>query len=104
MNLVKVFLILFLGVFLVSVISPNEENEIFLEKGKNIVLFNSTDSFYVETLVKLNPEIEVVSFFNGEESIGYVNFFNGIGENFIVYSGNQYEIILKENATIVLPS
>ncbi|HIG94032.1 MAG: hypothetical protein QT05_C0007G0013 [archaeon GW2011_AR13] len=104
MKLNFIFLIAF-SLFLIcfAVISSIDYYSIDLVKGKNNVTFNITDSFYVETLVKLNPEIEAVSFQEGDEIVGYVNFLEGIGENFVIFPNKTYEVIVKENVSLSLP-
>ena len=74
-----------------------------LTKGKNVLILNVSSPFYVKTLVKLNPKIDVISYKEGNKTIGYVNVFGGIGENFIIQKNREYEIIVKENTTLVLP-
>ncbi len=103
MQLSKFVVFIFLCVFLISVTFSAEPSGANLVKGKNLVSFNTSEFFYVKTFVNMNPDIEVVSFSDGENTIGYVNFLGGIGENFIMGGGMDYEIIMKENATINLP-
>lgn len=88
--------------FEVGFLGGSEESPYRLYQGKNIVEFNITNFFYVETLIKLNPEIEVVSYIQEGKSMGYVNFLHGIGENFIV-ENNVYEIITRKDTILVLP-
>ena len=99
----RIFIFVFLGMFFISIISSYGSSGILLEKGKNEVSFNFTEPFYVETLVKLNSNIEAISFFEENKTIGYVNFAGGIGENFVINSGVNYEIFMRENATIIFP-
>ena len=80
----------------------SEEEGIQLKKGKNFVELNITEPFYVSSLVKLNPDIEVVSYKEGNESIGYVNVFGGIGRDFVVDEG-VYEIVVKKDIVLVIP-
>ncbi|MGD9276123.1 MAG: hypothetical protein PVJ67_03035 [Candidatus Pacearchaeota archaeon] len=103
MKLSKFIFGLFVFVFLIALVYPLTSSGIFLEKGKNIFLLNSSQNFYVADLVKLNPEIEAVSFYENNESKGYVNFLGGVGENFAIKDGVNYEIFMRENATIILP-
>lgn len=101
---VNKFLFVFLFfVLFISIVSPSESSGISLSKGKNTVSFNMSEFFYVKTLVKLNPEIEVVSFVENNKTVGYINFIGGIGDNFVVRDNVDYEIIMKDNATIILP-
>lgn len=96
-----IILVIFV-IFVGSFITISSKDAVELVKGKNHVELNISQPFYVETLMKLNPSIEVASYQAGEETIGYVNVFKGVGKNFIVDTG-EYEIIVKENTTLVLP-
>ncbi|MEM0465072.1 MAG: hypothetical protein QXW97_00020 [Candidatus Pacearchaeota archaeon] len=104
----KIFILLafLLIIFIISFIYVSSQNvyEIKLKSGKNYVYFNITKPFYVKKLVELNPEIEVVSYIENNKSIGYVNVFSGIGENFIIYSDIKYEIIVKKDINLILPN
>lgn len=91
---------LFTEVYSMSSISIDSEN---LATGKNQVRFNLTEPFYVKDLVKWNPTISVVSYIEENKTIGYVNLFNGIGENFIIENDKDYEVILNKNISLVLP-
>lgn len=90
-----------LGVFGVN--SLVLDNSYDLVQGKNIVTFNEINPFYVEDLIKLNPEIEVVSYNGDERTIGYVNIYGGLGTNFVIRDAT-YEIIVKGNTTLFLPN
>jgi len=96
--LVGILLVFSSGVMLIS----SKGSGIKLVEGKNVVLLNITSPFYVETLVKLNPKIEAVSYSEGNVTIGYVNVFKGIGENFVV-ENREYEIVVSKNISLVLP-
>lgn len=108
-NFLKKKNILFLGIFLilsisiVFVSSLSNSNRISLKEGKNIVIFNATNSFNVSILVKLNPQIEVVSYKEENVSFGYVNFLGGLGDNFEIMNGMSYEIYSSKNSTLILP-
>ena len=96
------FLFGILLVFLSCFILISSKESIVLVEGKNTVRLNITDPFYVETLVKLNPKIEAVSYSEGDITVGYVNVFNGIGKNFVM-ENREYEIIVSENVSLILP-
>lgn len=108
-NLLRKNWVLFLGVFLVLAVSVvfvsslSNSSGISLNGGKNLVVFNVTTSFNASTLVKLNPEVEVVSYKEGNVTFGYVNFMNGLGDDFEVMNGIPYEIFSSENSTLILP-
>lgn len=83
--------------------SAGEENVIQLHKGKNFVNFNLSNPISVKTLIELNPEIEAVSFFEGNYTVGYVSAFGGVGKNFFVADNVTYEIFISKDTTINLP-
>ncbi len=113
---------LFLASFLVLVVSftqaieevndivSGEENHTrvvnasfdYLSEGKNLVVFD--DYINVRDLVIKNPDIETVSYFDSfnQESIGYINFLGGIGRDFVIVPGNQYEIFVKDQINLNL--
>jgi hypothetical protein len=84
-------------------VSSEDNNNLFLESGKNFVRFDNLPSFYVKDLIKINPSIEVVSYMKDNESIGYVNVFGGIGENFVITNTIDYEIIVTKETTLIIP-
>jgi hypothetical protein len=84
------------------VISSKDFFSFDLKKGKNYIAFNLTQPFYVKTLIELNPNIEAVSYRQGNGTYGYVNAFNGIGKNFII-ENKEYEIIVNQDTNLVLP-
>lgn len=94
-------IILVLAVFVT--ISSESIYSIKLSEGKNDVVLNISEPFYVETLIKLNPDIEVVSYKEENKTIGYVNVFGGIGKNFIIESGKEYEIIVSKDINLIIP-
>ncbi len=99
----KILILIFVLILFISIISSYGSSGIFLGEGKNKISFNLTEPFYVNTFVKLNPDIEAVSFFEGNKTIGYINFAGGIGENFVIKQGVNYEIFMREDATIIFP-
>lgn len=99
------FILLALVTFVLVFVFVNSQqvSQLELEKGKNTVVFNNTEKFYVKTLFDSNENIEVVSYNFENKSIGYIRAFGGIGKNFIVESNKEYEVIVSENTTITLP-
>ena len=100
---------LFLGfVFFVLVITTPiiaQENPVKIDliQGKNNITTNFCFSpIYVKTLAAKYPEINSVTYQEYEKTIGYVNVFGGIGQNFPIMQNQTYEIIVKENITIEL--
>lgn len=100
--LIVVFLI---GIIIVSSISYSiEDKNLLLYSGKNLVYLNNTEPFYVGDMIKLNPDIEYVSYQTSDNSTkGFINVFGGIGENFIVFSDVEYEVFVARNISLVLP-
>jgi len=105
------FVLIIIGVFVFSFIfvsvSSQNVKEFELEKGKNTLIFNNTEEFYVKSLFDLNEDIEVVSYNvvnrDVNKSIGYIKAFGGVGKNFIVEPNKEYEVIVSENTTVTLP-
>ncbi|MBD3253354.1 hypothetical protein GF386_06480 [Candidatus Pacearchaeota archaeon] len=101
--------LLFIAIFVVFliicsfIILSMEENNLYLVEGKNNIVINDSEPFYVKTLVELNQDIEVVSCKNEDYDFGYVNVFGGVGENFIIYPNKKYEIIANKDFNLVLP-
>ncbi len=100
--LVLVFIIIFIIVLLTMAKSLQEFSSMELIKGSNQIEFNINKPFHVDTLVKLNPEIEAVSYEDEKNSFGYVNIHEGIGRNFII-ENKSYEIFVSKNITLILP-
>lgn len=102
-SLLGVFTVFILILYLALIHSISGKS-IDLDSGKNYVVFNNSEAFYVEDLIRLNPDIEVVTYYLSEnESVGYVNFLGGIGENFVINPETKYEIIVNKNITLALP-
>jgi hypothetical protein len=53
-------------------------------------------------LVKIYPEINAITYYEGDEEKGYVNVFGGVGENFVVMFNNTYEITVEKEVTLKL--
>ena len=83
-----ILMIFCLLIISVICISSSEIKNIKLVKGKNIVRINTTNPFYVKTLIELNPKIEAISFNQDNKTIGYVNVFKGVGKNFAINKFN----------------
>lgn len=66
-----------------------------LEKGKNFVIIGS--ALTAKQLILENPQIEYISYFdeNTNSTIGFVNYMNGIGKNFLLEE-RMYEIGAKD--------
>lgn len=100
--LVAVFLVFLFSVLFVNSVQPS--SGIDLSEGWNNLTLNFSSSFNASSLMKLNPEIEVV-FYNGENgTIGYANIFGGIGKDFNIEKGVRYGVYSSKNATLILPN
>ncbi len=98
-----IFAFLFVFVFSFIVISSKDAFSVSLAEGKNRVRINLSEPIYVETLIKMNPDIEAISYTEENRTIGYVNVFQGVGKNFAV-TDREYEIIAGKNMDLILPS
>jgi hypothetical protein len=102
-NLMILILAILVVSFIASINSQSTQIVAEVYEGKNNVTFNQT--LYVTVLVKFNPHIEAVSYTDlYGRTIGFVNVFGGIGENFLITPYDKYEIISSKNTTIVVPS
>jgi len=80
-----------------------DEKEIQLLEGENEILIpEQVSPFYVGDLIKSYPEILMVTYFEFEEEKGYVNAFGGIGEDFIIYPNQKYNITIGKNMGVKL--
>lgn len=95
-------LLFFLVLFSLILISSEDPRSIDIKKGKNNVSFNFSEPVFASSLIQLNPDIEAISYKEGNVTIGYVNVFKGIGENFFIYN-REYEIIASKDISLVLP-
>jgi len=84
-------------------VTSEDVNSIELYKGKNLVKLNHTNPFYVKSLIELNRDIEAVSYLENNRTIGYVDIFGGVGENFIIQEDIEYEIIASRDTNLILP-
>jgi len=88
---------------LLGVSSVSDDTGVTLTQGNNNVSFNLTSSLHAADLVKLNPSIEVVSYDKNGKTFGYVNAFGGIGNNFEIENGIEYNVFVSENTTLITP-
>ena len=83
--------------------AENQKEGIFLSEGKNSInLSYEFYPIYVKDLIKIYPEIATVTYNNGNSEIGYVNVFGGIGENFVIYPNQIYEIVTTKEVILNL--
>jgi len=83
---------------------PSEfDSKIPLLQGENEILIPEYVSpFYVHDLIKSYPEILTVTYFEFEEEKGYANLFGGVGENFIIYPNQLYNITVSKDMEVNL--
>jgi hypothetical protein len=101
----KYFLILIFIILFASgiIIAEDFKEGVKLTEGKNVVNISTNfNPLYVEDLIKIYPEIETVTYNNSEQELGYVNVFGGIGDNFVIYPNQIYEITTKQEVTLNL--
>jgi hypothetical protein len=101
----KYLLILILVILCVSgiILAEDFKDGIKLYEGKNVINISFEFSpFYVEDLVKTYPEITTVTYNNSEKELGYVNVFGGIGDRFVIYPNQTYEITTRKEVTLNL--
>jgi hypothetical protein len=85
------------------IIAEEFKEGIKLSEGKNLINLSSEFSpLYAEDLVKIYPDITTITYKVGDEEIGYVNVLGGVGENFVVYSHQIYEITVKREVILNL--
>lgn len=74
-----------------------------LSEGKNLLQINAT--LYVSDLILLNPDITTISYFDEQrqETIGFVKAMGGVGSNFLIIPGREYEIYASGNLTLLVP-
>jgi len=101
-KLLLIFAIILLFTLTLVIVSSTTDQSNMIP-GKNHVMFNLTEPFYVKDLIKWNPQISVVSFSKENKTIGFVNLYNGVGDDFIIENNQEYEIILSKNIYLVLP-
>lgn len=106
-SLLLIVTILSTAITLAELLPEEEDPVISLNQGKNeIIIPENTSSFYVKDLVIAYPEILTVTYFKLEDGNlkekGFVNVFGGIGENFIIYPNQKYNITVSKNMEVDL--
>jgi len=99
--LVFIFVIFSTAITLAEFI-PNEKGIQFLEGENEILIPEYVSPFYVGDLMKSYPELLTITYFEFEEEKGYANIFGGVGENFIIYPNQKYNITVNKNMEIKL--
>lgn len=105
-NFIYILFLLF-GILIVShfTISSNGNPVGNLKEGKNYFVFNVTSSFSADQLFVLNPELEVISYYDPvqDKNFSYVNVFGGVGKNFRIYPDKIYEIYSSDDILLEAP-
>ena len=74
-----------------------------LQEGKNVITFDyNFNPVYASELVQMYPEIASIAYNETGEELGFANVFGGIGDNFIISSGNTYEITTTREVNLNL--
>jgi len=101
--------ILFIAVIvclsLVAALGPGIPQGIVVElqEGENKIFVE--DFFYpkyVSDFVSENPSIQSVTLIENGRSYGYVNVFGGVGRNFIIEQGKEYEVFISDQVNVTL--
>ncbi|RMD45310.1 hypothetical protein D6829_02595 [Candidatus Pacearchaeota archaeon] len=74
-----------------------------LKEGKNN--FTVNEFFYPQyasDFVAKHPEIQTITLKEFGRSYGYVNVFGGIGTNFLIEAGKEYEVYVSKPVNITL--
>ena len=90
-----------ISIMLISFMAAEVFFKIEIEEGKNKIILDS-DIGYASDLIKLYPEIETISYKDGNKTIGFVNAFGGIGNDFMLESNKTYEVNSNKNITIYI--
>ena len=77
-----------------------QENNMLYAGKNNVTTSEAFRPIYVQDFMRQYPDIEVISYKDGEDTKGFVNVFGGIGENFIMRENRQYEFIVTQNITM----
>ena len=100
--IIAVFFIFILGIIIFDFSTAEYGKEIKLTKGKNYLFVNQT--LYANEFVLMSKDIEYVAYFDEflNRSVGFVNAFGGIGQNFLIEQGREYEVGVRQNINLML--
>lgn len=100
----SLFLFAILLFFAYKTTGTNGNSFANMTEGKNTLNF-SYGGFSASQLILINPEIEVIFYYDSIEqrNISYVNAFGGVGRNFQIFPGTIYEIYSKEDSSLEVP-
>jgi len=97
--------ILILTILCISgiILAEDFKEGIKLYEGKNVINISfEFNPFYFADLIKIYPEITTVTYNDSKQEFGYVNAFGGIGDNFMIYPNQTYEITTRKEVTLNL--
>ncbi len=98
----KILIFIILSILLTTY-AVNSLEFLKLEKGKNLVNWSINQEISAKQLIINYPDIRTITYYDeNNESHGFVNIFSGIGENFVLVAGNQYQIDTKEEVLITI--
>ena len=101
----KLKIFLFIALLYLTTAIADGEVLVTLNPGKNVVLID--DYFQMisaSELVKKYPEIESITLEKYGEQLGFINIFGGIGADFLITSGTEYEIYSSSIIEVYLSS
>jgi hypothetical protein len=102
--IISIFVIVFLLASAVSsftivqltLTNGDAEGMLELNSGRNYITINSSEFVSAKDFLLKNTNIEMISYTEGNKTIGYVNVLGGIGKNFMLEDGKIYEIYFKK--------
>ncbi len=102
--LIVILAFLFTTAIAIAEFIPEENvSEIQLSEGENLVLIpEEVSPFYVKDLVKSYPDLLTITYFEYKQEKGYANIFGGVGENFIIYPGKEYNFTCSKKMEVIL--
>ena len=94
-------ILLFFALFILGIYFVSSAEIIKISKGENRLNWSSDRETTAKELIIAYPDLEVISYYENNVSHGFVNTLGGIGEDFRLISGREYEIISKEEVLII---
>jgi len=98
-------LILLMALLTLTTTIAEDPMTLTLKQGENIIQVNEYFTSYpVSYLINQYPSIQSVSMQEYGQTFGYINAFGGIGIDFLIQPGKEYEIYVGEDTSINLVS
>lgn len=98
----KILFLLMIVISLTTTLAENPLNIKINEGRNNFTIEEYFPPVYASQLIADYPGIQSVSVKEYGQSLGYINLFGGIGTNFLIESGKNYEIYTSKNITLSL--